>query len=49
VVTVGPGDDVLPGDSPVGVGGTVAVFTVKYTIVAVALDPAEFEADTVQK
>ena len=25
VVTVGPGDDVLPGVSPVGIGGTVAV------------------------
>jgi hypothetical protein len=49
VVTVGPGDEVLPGESPAGVGGTAAEFTVKYMIAAVVLDPAEFEADTVQK
>jgi hypothetical protein len=48
VVTVGPGDDVLPGVSPVGIGGTVAVFTVKYMMGAVVLDPAELVADTVQ-
>jgi len=48
VVTVGPGDVVLPGDSPVGVFGTPVVLTVKYMMGAVLLEPAELEADTVQ-
>jgi len=51
VVTVGPGDVVLPGDKPEGTGGVVPVpvFTVKYKIGAVELEPEEFDADTVQK
>jgi hypothetical protein len=46
VVTVVPGCEDPPGVKPVGAGGTVVTFTVKYTTADAALDPAEFEADT---
>jgi hypothetical protein len=45
---LGPGLELLPGASSVGAIGTVAVFTVKYMMGAVVLDPAELVADTVQ-
>jgi hypothetical protein len=46
VVTVVPGCEDPPGVNPVGVGGTVVTFTVKYTTADMGLDPAEFEAAT---
>jgi hypothetical protein len=49
VLTVGPGGELPPGDSPVGVGGIAVTPTVKYTIAEVGLEPAEFEADTAQR
>ena len=42
----GPGDEPLPGDTAVGIGGGVTVEIVKYKSGAAALEPAEFDAET---
>ena len=48
VVTVGPGDDVAPGDKPVGIGGVPLepLLTLKKKGVLQELWPAEFVACT---
>jgi hypothetical protein len=49
VPTLAPGGEAPPGERPVGVAGAFDTLTVKYSLVAFGLEPAEFEADTVQE
>src|SRR5579864_4059789 len=49
VVTVTPGGEVPPGESPVGVGGTDAMLTIKYRSLLQLLHPALLNARMFQR